>query len=191
MCGVKRQTTWHLRHAVTNLPVNEDTSSFAFRVVGKTNFAVPRSPAATLIVIYDRDYFSCTPRNTPSICLSIYGSYEIANGPTDTPPQNRGFVPCHRHFSHDRVKTRIHTTNTMIYCWFTITENAVVMRNAFKTHRVFSRWCLWQTASPRYQSPFCAVHDKTVTQVAVIALYVFILDLLLLELLIISFVDRM
>lgn len=58
----KRQTTWHLRHAATNLPVNEDTSSFAFRVVGRTNFVVRRSPAATLIVIYDCGYFPCTPR---------------------------------------------------------------------------------------------------------------------------------
>lgn len=98
--------------------------------------------------------------DTPSICLSIYDPYEIANGPTDTPPQSRGFVPCHRHFSHDRPTARIHTTNTMIYRWFTITENAVVTRNAFKTHRVFSRWCLWQTAAPRYQSPFCVVHDR-------------------------------
>lgn len=80
-------------------PANEDTSSFAFRVAGRTNFAVPRSPAATLIVIYDRGYFPCSPRRTPSICLSIYRALaRLRTGPayTDTPPQSRHF------FSRDR-----------------------------------------------------------------------------------------
>lgn len=90
--SVKRQTTRHLRQAATNLPANEDTSSFAFRVAGRTNFAVPRSPAATLIVIYDRGYFPCARRIHLLFAYRSTGLYEIANGPTDTPPQGRGHV---------------------------------------------------------------------------------------------------
>lgn len=110
-CGVKRQTTRHLRQTATNLPANEDTSSFAFRVVGRTNFAVPRSPAATLIVIYDRGYFPCAPRIH---LLFAYRSTALARLRTDRTIHLRRvrgfasprFVPpahCH-HFSHDRPR---------------------------------------------------------------------------------------
>lgn len=147
-CGVKRQTTRHLRQTATNLPANEDTSSFAFRVVGRTNFAVPRSPAATLIVIYDRGYFPCAPRIH---LLFAYRSTALARLRTDRTihlRRVRGFAslrsasPLSSFFSRSAA-TRIHITDTMIYRWFTITVKAVVTRNAFKTRRVFSRWSLF------------------------------------------------
>lgn len=84
-----------------------------------------------------------------------------------------------------------HTTDMMIYRWFTITENVVVTRNAFKTHRVFSRWCLWQTASPRYQSPFCTVHDRKSNANSGNHPLCFYLDLLLPESLIINKLCRL